>query len=193
LAGIAPGSKVLDVGCGDGALMRDLAGAGCDVSGVEINPSLVAAATSAGLRVALGRAEELPVPDASFDVILCSVVLPYTDERLAVAEWARVLRPGGVVNASCHGLGYGLTYMFRGCSLKQRYYGFRMLANTAFYQLARRRLPGSLGDTLCQTGPRLRAYYAATGLVLEREQVVDSQLGLPRFLCHRLRKPGRRT
>ena len=168
--------------------MSELASRGCLVTGVEIDPSLVRVCQAAGLPVCEGRAEGLPVADASVDGIVCSVVLPYTDERQAIAEWARVLRPGGAVNATYHGVGYGLYYLTGGRGIMCRVYGFRMLANTLFYQLFGRRLPGFLGDTLCQTSRRLRSYYRASGLVLEREQVVGAVMGHPQYLCHRVVK-----
>ncbi len=52
-----------------------------------------------------GRAESLPVDDESFDVVLCTQVLEHCDEpELVVAELRRVLRPGGRVLASTHGV-----------------------------------------------------------------------------------------
>lgn len=188
LAGLTAGRVVLDVGCGTGELMAELAGRGCSVTGVEIDPSLVESCRAAGFQANEGRAERLPAADGSLDAIVCSVVLPYTDERKAVVEWARVLRPGGVINATYHGLGYGLNYLTHHPGLKNRFYGLRMLANTAFYGLTGRRLPGLLGDTLCQTGRRLRSYYRSVGLELHTEQVVGKCMGHPIFLCHRVVK-----
>ncbi|HMQ05052.1 MAG TPA: class I SAM-dependent methyltransferase [Pyrinomonadaceae bacterium] len=120
-AELAPGGLVLDVGCGTGNLMKELARMGYAVSGVEIDAALVEACRDDGLEVREGRAESLPFPDESVDAVVCSVVLPYTDERAAVKEWARVLRSGGVANASCHGLGYGVRYLIGGPGLKTRF------------------------------------------------------------------------
>lgn len=184
-AGIDGPITVLDVGCGYGELMGELTGGGCTVLGVEIDADLVRHCQEAQLRVTQGSAEEIPFPEASFDAVVCSVVLPYTDERRAVAEWARVLKPGGVVNVTGHGLGYGLEMVLRGRGWKRRLYGLRMLANTAVYQTTGRRLPGPLGDTICQTSARLRSYYALHGLILQEEQIVRKFAGLPVFLCHR--------
>jgi SAM-dependent methyltransferase len=177
--------RVLDVGCGEGSLMSELGARGCAVVGVEIAKPLVQSLTDRGLAVCEGQAEDLPLPDASFDAIVCSVVLPYTDERQSVAEWARVLKPGGIVNASYHGVGMGLIFLLRGPGLRLRFYGFRMLANTLFYRLTGFRLPGFLGDTLCQISSRMNSYYQASGLRLERELIVEKVMGAPRFLCHR--------
>lgn len=165
--------------------MQELAERGCSMAGVEIDLSLVESCRRAGLQVSEGQAERLPITADSLDAVTCSVVIPYTEEWQAVAEWARVLRQGGIVNATYHGIGYGLNYLVRGNSLKRRFYGFRMLANTFYYRLTGRRLPGFLGDTLCQSSRRLRAYYRAVGLELRAEQVVGRCFGLPIFLCHR--------
>ena len=89
------GLVVLDVGCGEGELMSRLADRGCSVSGVEIDHSLVQMCRASGLQVVEGRAESLPLAAASVDAIVCSVVLPYTDERRVIAEWNRVLESGG--------------------------------------------------------------------------------------------------
>jgi SAM-dependent methyltransferase len=188
LNGIAPGMHVLDVGCGDGGLMTEIAAKGCSVVGVEIDKLVVQSNVVRGLEVYEGQAERLPLVDESFDAIVCSVVLPYTDEKQSVTEWTRVLKPGGIVNASYHGVGLGLGYVVHGPGWRLRFYGVRMLANTWFYQLTGYRLPGFLGDTLCQTSGRMSSYYRAGNLRLEEELIVDKVMGIPRFLCHRVVK-----
>ena len=55
---IAPGSRVLDIGCGDGALMAALRDEkGCDARGLEIDPANVASAVAKGLSVVQGDAD----------------------------------------------------------------------------------------------------------------------------------------
>lgn len=190
LRDVHAGDRVLDVGCGQGELLREYAARGCRVAGVEVCPQLVAELRAEGLDVQLGTAEQLPFRDGDFDRIVCSVVIPYTDEREAIREWSRVLRPGGVALATYHGLGYGCNYLLRGDSFKRRIYGARMLANTGYYRWTASRLPGFWGDTLCQTPGRLQTYYQAAGLILESEEVMDLCCGQPRFFGHVLRKPG---
>lgn len=188
LGGLGAGMSVLDVGCGRGELLAELAQRGCTVRGVEINPALVEACRASGLTVDAGAAEQLPIASESHDAIVCSVVLPYTDERKAVAEWARVLRPGGVVLATYHGTGYGVNYILNGGRFATRCYGLRMLANTACCSLTNRRLPGFLGDTQCQTARRLARHYRHAGLTLVEQKIVGHCAGLPMFICHRLEK-----
>jgi len=188
IAGIPSGSRVLDVGCGHGELMADLTGRGMKTAGVEVDKRLVAECCERGLSVRFGMAESLPFSDGEFDAIVSSVVLPYTDQRKALREFTRVLRPGGVMNLTCHGLGYGLHYAL--AERGMRIYGLRMLANTLAYSLTGRRLPGFVGDTLCQTEGALQAYAVENSLDLRETFVVDHYRGLARFIGFRLRKPG---
>lgn len=80
-AHVAPGARVLDVGCGDGALMAALRDArGVDARGLELDPANVAAAVARGLAVVQGDADvELAgYPDAGFDYAILSQTLQTT-------------------------------------------------------------------------------------------------------------------
>jgi len=188
LSRLTRGMNVLDIGFGNGKLMSDISSLGCSIAGVEIDAERVRSSRAKGFNVSEGAAEKLPGSDASIDAIVCSVVLPYTDEKRAVAEWARVLKSGGMVNATYHGTGYGLHCLFHGGNWKRRVYGVRMLMNTLFYGLTGRRLPRFFCDALCQTSWRMRSYYSAYGLQLQEEYVEEVVMGFPRFLFHRLVK-----
>ncbi|MCP4028655.1 MAG: methionine biosynthesis protein MetW [Sphingomonas sp.] len=75
---VAPGSRILDVGCGDGALMAALRDAkGVDARGLELDSANVAAAVSRGLSVIQGDADIdlADYPDASFDYAILSQTL----------------------------------------------------------------------------------------------------------------------
>jgi SAM-dependent methyltransferase len=186
---LPPGGLVLDVGCGDGTLIRALAAEGFAVAGVEISADLVSRARAGGLDVRQGVAERLPFADASVDAIVCSVVMPYTDQRVTLREFARVVRPGGVINATYHGAGYGLQYLLSPPEgFPHRVYGARMLVNTAVYVLTGRRLPGPVGDTICQTRGDMRRSYHRAGLMLEEDATLDAAYGQPRIIYHRLRR-----
>jgi SAM-dependent methyltransferase len=179
--------RVLDVGCGNGQHLRELAGRGCRVVGVEPSARAVRALCDSGLDVLQGTAESLPVEDGSFDAIVCSVVVPYTDERRAIAEWARVLAPRGQVRASYHGLGFALGQVLQGPGLRRRVYGARTIVNSWCYRLTGRRLPGFWGDTLYQSAARLARYYREAGLTLLGEYVRPAY-GLRDVFFHHLQK-----
>jgi len=96
------GARVLDVGCGDGILVRLMAREGAAVTGLEISEDQLAraraAATVAGESYRVGRAEALPFDDEVFDIVVFFNSLhhvPVEDQETALAESARVLKPGG--------------------------------------------------------------------------------------------------
>ena len=93
------GARVLDVGCGTGFHVARLRERGFDVVGVEPGEELRsrARANNPGARIEDGDMENLDFPDASFDGVLAIEVIRHVPHpELAVAEAARVLRPGGV-------------------------------------------------------------------------------------------------
>lgn len=100
-ARIDASTKVLDVGCGTGGFAREIARTtGAPVTGLERSAAFLDHARTAGGDVewVQGDAEELPFADASFDRLLLSLVLhQLARPERAVAEAARVLRPGGIV------------------------------------------------------------------------------------------------
>ena len=99
-SGIRSGSRVLDVGCGSGEFLRALAQHGAVATGVDPAPGMVALArTLAPLAdVRIAEAEDLPYADGSFDVVTAVNALQFADDTVdALAEFARVLAPGGFV------------------------------------------------------------------------------------------------
>jgi SAM-dependent methyltransferase len=106
--GVGPGARVLDVACGAGGPARRLAQrTGCGVLGIDIHEQGIARArdlaAQEGLadRVAFEHIDAnrpLPLPDASFDAVVCIDAVNHLPDRpRALAEWARVLKPGGRV------------------------------------------------------------------------------------------------
>lgn len=104
------GRRVLDAGCGSGALVAWLRTEGAEAVGVDLSPAMVEEARrrcpDAAFEVAdLG--EPLPFEDASFDGITCSMALHYLrDWSVPLSSFRRLLRPGGwVVVSSGHPAG----------------------------------------------------------------------------------------
>ena len=93
---------VLDVGCGDGVLATTLSRHGAKVTGLDPDPRMLDAARaraeteSIDLHLVPGRAEALPFPDETFDRVIAVTVLCFVSQPdQAIAEMARVLKPGG--------------------------------------------------------------------------------------------------
>jgi SAM-dependent methyltransferase len=95
--GLAPGAAVLDLAAGTGKLTRALLAGGLDVLAVEPQPALrdVLAQRIGAERVRDGLAEAIPLADASVDAVTVSDAFHWFDHEPALAEIARVLRPGG--------------------------------------------------------------------------------------------------
>jgi ubiquinone/menaquinone biosynthesis C-methylase UbiE len=96
------GARVLDVGCGDGALVRMMVREGAEATGLEISESQLtrarAASPTGDESYRVGRAEALPFDDDTFDVVVFFNSLhhvPTSVHEKALAEAARVLVPGG--------------------------------------------------------------------------------------------------
>jgi SAM-dependent methyltransferase len=94
--GLPDGADVLDAGCGTGRTMDDMRRYGT-VRGFDLNPEGVEHARQRGhAEVSVARLEEIPYPDASFDLVTCLDVLEHTpDDRVSLRELRRVVRPGG--------------------------------------------------------------------------------------------------
>ena len=93
-----PGRRTLDLGCGEGRVSRDLKALGHDVVGVDLSPTLLAAARAADASIEVHEADAaaLPFGDGSFDCVVAFMSLQdVQDLGGAVGEAARVLEPGG--------------------------------------------------------------------------------------------------
>ncbi len=106
-AALQPGDAVLDVACGTGVIARLAAaavGATGTVTGVDLAPDMIEVAAAsdqpdgASIEWRQADAVSLPLPDASFDVVLCQMGLMFIEDKAAAAaEMHRVLQPGGRV------------------------------------------------------------------------------------------------
>lgn len=147
----ATDKKVLDVGCGAGNLLVALSAdapqllVGVDVDATFLtvgrskfkefverpakNPSMICASLPA-----------LPFADDTFDLVTCFLVLPHVpDDKVAITELTRVLKPGGTLAISGHGFGFPLRYLLRlrlkplmmyPASLIYKYSGKKLIRNT---------------------------------------------------------------
>lgn len=111
--GVRQGQRVLDLGCGPGALTGVLAerlGA-ASVCACDPSPTFVEACIRRypGVEVRQVAAESLPYPDGRFDAVLAQLVLHFVaDPDAAAGQIIRVLRPGGVFAASVWDFGEGM-------------------------------------------------------------------------------------
>jgi SAM-dependent methyltransferase len=98
------GRDVLELGCGPGWLLADMAQAGYRCQAIDASPQMVAAARAtlrrrnldpAAARVVQGRAQDLPFASESLDCVVSTFPAPYIADPATLREIARVLRPGG--------------------------------------------------------------------------------------------------
>lgn len=114
LAGIRPGMRVLDVGCGIGEPARRIASRiDCEITGLNISGEQVRqgreliarAGLAARVDIRRGNALQMPFPDGGFDAAICleaasDICVRAADKPRLLAELRRVLRPGGQVGFS---------------------------------------------------------------------------------------------
>jgi SAM-dependent methyltransferase len=178
---------VLDIGCGAGQQMRPFLEAR-GTFGVGLDPSADAgkigrelfAAEQPGAHVVFlrGGAERLPFRDSCFDLIICRLALPYTDNKLALAEMARVLRPGGMVLLK-------FRQALAGGMAKSALHACRVLAAGALYHGIGRQPRGRLsGGETFQTLWLLRRELRVRGLRIQR-LLADSVAATPSLLVVR--------
>lgn len=187
-------TRVLDVGCGAGQELLPFAtGLGALCLGMDVAPEVGLAgrelfATHApAARVAFARAaaESLPFEAGSFDVAVCRLALPYTDNARCLGELARVLRPGGALLLKIHHARYYLRKLRDGLRSGQTLsalHAARVLTAGLVYHVTgrqpRTRVPSR--ETF-QTITMLRRELARHGLEIGRE-LRDSNPLTPSFL-----------
>ena len=100
-----PGERILDLGCGDGALTEKLAASGAEVLGVDFSAEQIAAAKARGLTAEVGSGEELSF-DQVFDAVFSNAALHWMQrpDRVVDGVW-RALKPGGRFIAEMGGAG----------------------------------------------------------------------------------------
>lgn len=128
LAPVVPaGAAVLDAGCGTGGLLLRLRGRqpAWAYAGIDFMPLAVELARrrcGAGVDVRVASITALPFPDASFDAVVSADVICQVDHpQVAVAEFFRVLRPGGIVVLNVPAYMWMWSYHDDSCQTKHRY------------------------------------------------------------------------
>lgn len=102
LAGIGPGCRVLEIGCGTGQATVPLAERGCQVVAVELGAELAAVAQRnlarfSDVKVVNAAFESWPLPPEPFDVVLSATAFHWIDPAVRVVKSADALRPGGTL------------------------------------------------------------------------------------------------
>ena len=102
---LSPDKRLLDVACGAGGpALRLGSQTGCEVTGIDIHEQAIATASALAAQQRLARIEflrlsaeqKLPFPERSFDAITCiDAINHFRDRSQVIAEWHRILRPGG--------------------------------------------------------------------------------------------------
>jgi ubiquinone/menaquinone biosynthesis C-methylase UbiE len=90
--------RLLDVGCGTGATLEAAGRRGWRATGVDISEKIVLRCREAGCDSHVAEDHDLPFDDGTFDAVTAwSVIEHVADVRASLAEWRRVLRPGGLL------------------------------------------------------------------------------------------------
>ncbi|MDR3205638.1 MAG: class I SAM-dependent methyltransferase [Candidatus Methanoplasma sp.] len=135
---VAPGSKALDLGCGNGKTAAALLEAGAVVTGIDISENAVAQCVKAfGEKAVFIAADctELPFEDGSFDIVAAVHVFEHLGEEkaaLAVKEIKRALAPGGLLLlrsfSVCDSRAGGRSEDVRGNGIRYRYFTKELIA-----------------------------------------------------------------
>lgn len=191
-------ARVLDIGCGAGQELRPFVQDGRTL-GVGLDVSVEAGRAGRELftreepasRVSFVRAgaEHLPFGTSSFDLVVCRLALPYTHNARALAEMARVLRPGGSLILKIHHTRYYTTELsqaLRSRHIKSAIHACRVLLAGGLYHLTGSQPRGRLtGGETFQTLWLLRRELRRCGLRVDR-LLADSVPAAPSVLVRRL-------
>ena len=185
--------RVLDVGCGAGQELRPfLHNSSVFGVGIDRSPEVGAAGRrlfrehQPGSRVAFVRAtaEHLPFATSSVDVIVCRLVLPYTDNARALTEIARVLRPGGALLLKFQHARFYVRELATGLAerqFKSVVHACRVLVAGAIYHLTGSQPRRWITGESFQTMWLLRRELARNGLEIQR--MLDGLSVLQPRLC----------
>lgn len=187
--------RILDVGCGAGQeLLPFLEKTKAFCVGIDIAEELgkvtgeIFREKEFSERTVFVRSkgENLPFAGESFDAVLCRVALPYMNNRRAIAEIAKVLKPGGVFLLKIHAPAFYFGMIkerLPKLSLKQIAYPLICLTGSVFHSLTGRQLEKGFwkGKEIFQTRGFLRRECEKNNLRIERE-LADTNVQTPSFV-----------
>ncbi len=177
LRSLAEGAeRILEVGCGTGRWLAELRPIVRQVYGLDLSPGMLREARRQHglLDLACGRAEQLPFPEAAFDLVFCVNALHHFDQpRAFICEARRLLRPGGalaVINMDPH-------------AGRDRWYLYEYFPGTYETDLARFPSGGTILDWIIAAGFERVEWRVA-------ERISNSQVGREVLEDHFLQKHG---
>jgi ubiquinone/menaquinone biosynthesis C-methylase UbiE len=187
-------SRVLDMGCGAGQELlpfvaeKNVLGVGIDIAPQvgQVGRDLFASSTHTG-RVAFirGAGESLPFRSQIFDVVICRITLPYTDNRRALDEMTRVLRNEGVFLLKIHHARFYLRKLMKALTslhALSAIHAARVLVAGSIYHLSGKQPRNSLvGNESFHTRWLLRRELKERGLEIVGE-MPDSNPATPSFI-----------
>lgn len=172
------GKRILDVGCGPGQLLIELANdTPSTLVGSDMDECFLRFLSGECVRRGIScccqvkaDAVRLPFPDNSFDIVFCLLTLPYVeDDQKAVAELVRILDWDGILVISGHGQGFPLSYM-----LKFNYMPLLQYPLTWVYSLTGKKL---VRKTL-QHRKTIYNHLTQNGISVEQIQLTKGAFGL---------------
>jgi len=189
--------RVLDIGCGAGQELTPFLSPGVLGVGIDIQPESSRVAqeempVEAARRTAFvrGSGEALPFPAETFEVIICRVSLPYMNNTLALAEAARVLKPGGAFLLKVHHARFYLRQLaaaVRKRNWRSFVHAARVLVTGSLYHLTGRQFRNwPLVPETFQTRWLLRRRLAALKISAE---LPDSNPATPSFVLVKTQPP----
>ena len=170
-------NHVLDIGCGAGQELLPFLSLGATGVGVDLSAEAVQFGQEMLVQSGFGDTThflaasggDLPFTDECFDVLICRVALMYMDQKSALREVSRVMRPGGRFLLKYHAKSYYVSKFWRGLkthSAKSSIHALRVLATGYIYHLTGKQPTGRLtaGGEIFQTRESLTREFAGLRL-----------------------------
>lgn len=173
--------RVLDVGCGGGQDLIPFAEHGATCVGIDVARESALWATRQfqcelpGTSAAFltGAAEALPFGDGSFDLVICRLAIPYTNNAAAFAEMSRVLTDGGGLLLKTHTPNYYFRKFWTGVRTRSPLFSVHaarvLMSGLVYHVTGRQPAGGILLQEVFQTRHNLQKELARVNLWIERE------------------------